>query len=174
MQQLTIKDGNMTEYRPPIPENLRRKVLVEAGHRCAIPTCRFPTVEIAHIVPYSQVKKHEYENLIALCPNCHDRADKEEIDRKSLRIYKRILQRLTDRYERFELNVLNELRIGRRVVIAGNMVLLIKNLIDDELVVLTSGGVIAEGIPINAHIHLTPKGNEFIKEWISANEDLTY
>jgi len=162
------------EPRPPIPEPLRRKILVEAGHRCAIPTCRFPTVEIAHIIPYGQVKTHEYENLIALCPNCHDRADKGEIDRKSLRIYKRILQRLTDRYERFELNVLNELISKRTVVMAGNMVLLIKNLLDEGLVSLTSGGVIAEGIPINVHVLLTDKGQEFVEEWISANEGLTY
>lgn len=164
----------MTGDRPPVPEALRRKVLVEAGHRCAIPTCRFPRVNIAHIIPYNRVKTHEYENLIALCPNCHDRADRGEIDRKSLRIYKRILQRLTDRYERFELNVLNELRLGKRVIIAGNMVLLIKNLVDDELVDLVSGGVIAEGIPINVQIFLTPKGEEFINEWISGNEGLTY
>lgn len=99
--------------RPPIPAKLKRRILIEAGHRCAIPTCRHPTTDIAHIIPWSEVKEHKYENLIALCPNCHRRADREEIDRKSLRIYKRILQRLTDRYDRFELLVLNELRLGK-------------------------------------------------------------
>lgn len=107
--------------RPAIPVELKRQILVEVGHRCAIPTCRFPTIEIAHIEPYEKVKEHRYENLLALCPNCHTRADKGEIDRKSLKIYKRILQRLTDRYDRFELNILNELRQGKQVVMAGNM-----------------------------------------------------
>ena len=39
------------ENRPPIPADIKRKVLVEAGHRCAIPTCRYIEVEIHHIAP---------------------------------------------------------------------------------------------------------------------------
>jgi len=165
------------EERPPIPADLKRRVLIEAGHRCAIPTCRFPTTDIAHIQPWAKVKEHKYENLIALCPNCHSRADKGEIDRKSLKIYKRILQRLTDRYDRFELTVLNELRQGKPVVMAGNMLLLIKNLLDEKLVVV-KGGVIKEAIPnlatLTVVVTLTDKGNRFIKEWIKANEELAY
>ncbi len=74
--------------RPNIPADLRRAVLVEAGHRCAIPQCRYPEVEVHHIVPWETCKAHEYENLISLCPNCHSRADRGEIDRLSLRLYK--------------------------------------------------------------------------------------
>ena len=168
--------------RPPIPAELRRRILVEAGHRCAIPTCRHPTTEIAHIEPWRKVREHKYENLIALCPNCHKRAEDGDIDRKSLRIYKRILQRLTDRYNRFELNVLNELRQGRPVNMAGNMLLLIKNLLDEGLVTIREG--IARGnvalnvrmgtIPINVQVILTEKGEKFIKEWMNANEELAY
>lgn len=168
--------------RPPISSKLKRRILVEAGHRCAIPTCRHPTTEITHIIPWNKVKKHEYENLIALCPNCHARADKEEIDRKSLRIYKRILQRLTDRYDRFELNVLNELRLGKTVIMAGNMLLLIKNLLDEELVSVNTDievdgvtySVSIGNISLNVGILLTEKGKQFIDEWIEANEELIY
>ncbi|MBK8134172.1 MAG: HNH endonuclease [Gammaproteobacteria bacterium] len=74
--------------RPNIPADLRRAVLVEAGHRCAIPQCRYPEVEVHHIIPWESCKTHEYENLISLCPNCHSRADRGEIDRPSLRLYK--------------------------------------------------------------------------------------
>lgn len=70
--------------RPGIPEKLKRDVLVEAGHRCAIPTCKATTTEIAHIIPWNVVKKHEFSNLIALCPNCHDRYDKKEGDRSKI------------------------------------------------------------------------------------------
>lgn len=164
----------MNEERPPIPVEIKRKILVEAGHRCAIPTCRFPTIEIAHIEPWAKVQEHTYDNLIALCPNCHTRADKGEIDRKSLKIYKKVLQRLTDRYEKFELNVLNELRNGKQVIMAGNMLLLIKNLLDESLVNIQGGGVVIEGIPSNVIISLTNEGLKFIKEWISADEKLSY
>ena len=74
--------------RPPIPAELRRAVLVEAGHRCAIPRCGNTQLDIHHIVPWESCKRHEYSNLIALCPNCHRRAHDNDIDRKSLRLYK--------------------------------------------------------------------------------------
>lgn len=77
--------------RNPIPAELRRAVLVEAGHRCAVPRCGHPDVDVHHIIPWETCKKHEYDNLIALCPNCHRRAHKGEIDRKSLREYKSLL-----------------------------------------------------------------------------------
>jgi len=74
--------------RPPIPADLRRQVLLEAGHRCAIHTCRHVDVDVHHIVPWAKVQQHTFENLIALCPNCHRRAERGDIDRKSLRLYK--------------------------------------------------------------------------------------
>lgn len=74
--------------RPAIPAEIRRAVLVEAGHRCAIPTCKHPTVDVHHIVPWETRQSHDFDNLIALCPNCHSRADSGEIDRKALRLYK--------------------------------------------------------------------------------------
>ena len=79
--------------RDPIPSEIKRAVLVEAGHRCAIPTCRATTTEIAHIVPWAKTQDNSFDNLIALCPNCHARYDqKKEIDRQSMRMYKRALR----------------------------------------------------------------------------------
>ena len=164
----------MTE-RPPIPAKLKRRILVEAGHRCAIPTCRQPVTEIVHIIPWSKVKEHEYENLIALCPTCHKRAEDGEIDRKSLRIYKRILQRLTDRYMKFELVVLDELRLVKSVVIPSTMKLMIKNLLDEELVeVVTEQVPWVSGSLGRAYIGLTEKGRKFIEEWEKADQELAY
>jgi predicted restriction endonuclease len=92
--------------RPAVPAEVERRVLVEAGHRCAIPTCRHPTTEIAHIVPWSQTHDNSFENLIALCPNCHTRYDqKKEIDQRSIRIYKQNLGILNSRYSEFERRV---------------------------------------------------------------------
>jgi hypothetical protein len=95
--------------RPPISAELRRRILVEAGHRCAIPSCRHIEVDIHHIIPWSQVEEHTYENLIALCPNCHRRADRGEIDRKSLRLYKANLRYTHDKFSQFEVDFLFQL-----------------------------------------------------------------
>jgi len=88
----------MDSQRPNIPAEIERCVLVEAGHRCAIPTCRYIEVEIHHIIPWATCQKHEYENLVALCANCHRRADRGEIDRKALRIYKANLRFAHDKF----------------------------------------------------------------------------
>jgi hypothetical protein len=84
----------LPQDRPSIPAEIKRRVLVEAGHRCAIPTCRQQTTEIAHIVSWEKVQKHEFENLIALCPNCHTRYDRGEIDRPAMLRYKEQLAEL--------------------------------------------------------------------------------
>jgi hypothetical protein len=95
--------------RPPIPRALARQVLVEAGHRCAIPTCRQTPVELHHIEPWSKVKEHTFENLIALCPTDHARATNGKIDRKAVRMYKQNLGVLNSRYGEAERRLLDTL-----------------------------------------------------------------
>lgn len=63
-----------------IPAKLKRRVLVEAGHRCAIPTCRKIEVQIHHIIPWADRQEHKYENPTALCAHYHTRADKSKIE----------------------------------------------------------------------------------------------
>lgn len=75
--------------RPKIPESIRRQVLVEAGHACAIWRCAVTSgVEVHHIIPWRESKEHNALDLIALCPNHHRMADAGEIDRQALRQYK--------------------------------------------------------------------------------------
>lgn len=74
--------------RSAIPASLKRQLLVECGHRCAVTGCGHPAVEFHHIVPWAQCQEHDYRNMIALCPNHHVMADRGEIDRKAQRMYK--------------------------------------------------------------------------------------
>ncbi|RKS09269.1 HNH endonuclease [Nocardiopsis sp. Huas11] len=83
--------------RPSLPADLRRQVLAEAGHRCAIPTCRRHPVDIDHIEDWAKVREHLFENLIALCPTCRRRTA-GDIDRKAIRQYKGSLAVLSSRY----------------------------------------------------------------------------
>ncbi|MER7145983.1 HNH endonuclease [Streptomyces xanthochromogenes] len=96
----------MAEGRPEIPTAMKRAVLVEAGHRCAIPVCRQSPVQLAHITPWAKVRTHTFDNLIALCPNCHARYDRGDIDRQSMYQYKANLEVLNSRYTDTELQVL--------------------------------------------------------------------
>ena len=52
--------------RSKIPVELKRRVLCEAGHRCAIHTCRHIEVEIHHIVPWANAKNTNTKILL-LC-----------------------------------------------------------------------------------------------------------
>jgi type I restriction enzyme R subunit len=74
--------------RPAIPIEIQREVLFEARHRCAV--CCEPTpLERAHIDPWGKSHDHSAANLIALCANCHTRADKERWGEEYLSRYKK-------------------------------------------------------------------------------------
>lgn len=107
--------------RETIPADVERAVLVEAGHRCAIPTCRSTTTEIAHITPWAKTHDNSFENLIALYPTCHTRYDqKGEIDRKSIQMYKHNLGIINKRYSEFELRLFRHIAIsGERIFVLG-------------------------------------------------------
>ena len=155
--------------RPPIPAGIKRKVLVEAGHRCAIPTCRHIDVDVHHIIPWSTCKKHEYENLIALCPNCHRRAHKNnEIDRKSLRLYKANLRFTHDRFSQLEVDILFQLAATPRaqVMWAPFNQLLLKRLIDSRYIWYTETppGVTIGGMKSNPdYLQISQSGLEYVR-----------
>jgi hypothetical protein len=129
--------GSFGERRAPMPSELRRRVLVEAGHRCAIPTCRYIEVDVHHIVPWAEGKAHEYDNLIALCPNCHRRADRGEIDRKALRLYKLNLRFAHDKYSQLEMDTLFELSKfapNEAMPWLAYMLILLRRLLDSKFI----------------------------------------
>ena len=107
--------------RDALSAEVKRAVLVEAGHRCAIPTCRATTTEIAHTVPWAKSQDNSFENLIALCRNCHTRFDqKKEIDRIAMKMYKHNLGILNNRCGEFERRLFEVLaKTGERVFVLG-------------------------------------------------------
>lgn len=77
----------MNNNRPAIPVEIRRAVLFEARHHCAV--CGNPLpLELAHVIPWSESHEHSILYLIALCSNCHSRADLEKWGAQVLRQYK--------------------------------------------------------------------------------------
>lgn len=157
--------------RPAIPAEIRRRVLVEAGHRCAIPTCRHVDVDVHHIVDWVECKEHKYENLIALCPNCHRRAGKGEIDRKSQRLYKANLRQAYDKFSRIEIDMLFELNsfppnVGYPWVPFMNI--FFKRLLEMNYIQVhtSQSGISMGGVKMSPDIlSLTPAGREYIKDF---------
>lgn len=167
----------------PVPAEVKRSVLVEAGHRCAIPTCRATTTEIAHIVPWAKTQDNSFENLIALCPNCHTRFDqKKEIDRLAVKMYKHNLGILNNRYGEFERRLFEVLaRSNERLFVLGAAGdLLVANAVKDGFFedkhvegvgfqVSDSNGF-SKNFPMTFTYRVTDAGVEFIKRFASGTD----
>ena len=65
-----------------IPADIKRIIRKKANFGCVI--CGNPIIEYHHIVPYSEVKNHEVENIVALCPEHHHRVGCSEISQERL------------------------------------------------------------------------------------------
>ncbi|MCX5147211.1 HNH endonuclease [Streptomyces sp. NBC_00320] len=169
----------MPEGRPAIPAELRRRVLVEAGHRCAIPTCRRHPVDIEHIDDWATVREHRFENLIALCPTCHRRkgSGPDQIDRKSLRQYKTNLGILNHRYSETErrlievfANLLEKGKISEdRIIRLGvGSDLLLWYLIQDGYLESRYPGELDVSTSTHQLFRFTPPGIAFLRRWMEA------
>ena len=150
----------------------KRMALVEAGHRCAIPTCRHPTTETAHILPESESDDESFANLIALCEKCQ----KKEIDRQSIRGYKRNLAILNSRYSEFERRVFDQIaETDRRsfIVEPGFEILLLHAVNDGLLKRVELAPVGAQrGKPTQYTYEVTDEGLAFINRYV-CGEDIS-
>lgn len=170
--------------RDTLPAEVKRAVLVEAGHRCAIPTCRATTTEVAHIVPWATSHDHSFENLIALCPNCHTRYDqKGEIDRQSMRMYKQNLGILNGRYCDVERRLFELLAMSRKrvFVLGAGGDIMVANAVKDGLFedktvkgmewqVKDELGVYDETFPLVFTYWVTDAGVAFIERYKSGQD----
>jgi HNH endonuclease len=161
--------------RPALPAALEREVKIEAGYRCAVPACRQTPVEIAHIVPWAEVKEHTFDNLICLCPTCHSRYDRGEIDRQAMKHYKANLSLLNGRYIDIERRVLDLFAAqpeAQVIKLPGGFDIFVLNLLRDGFLVVveqTEGKPLAEW-PSSRTYALTSSGRTFIDRWLSAQE----
>jgi hypothetical protein len=163
----------MPEGRPAIPAELKRRVLMEAGHRCAIPTCRSVPVELAHIEPWARIRDHTFENLIALCPTCHARYDNGDIDTLSMKSYKANLGLVSGRYGEMERRILDLLADNpalNQLRLPGGWDIQLMYLLKDGLIVKAAKGptVLINGLPATEDYIITHAGQEFIKSLIAA------
>jgi hypothetical protein len=140
---------------------VKRMVLVAAGHRCAVPTCRHPTTEIAHIVPESQGHDDLFEKLFALRPNCHAR-------------YKRNLGILNSRYSDFERRVFDQIADTdrRSFIVEASFEVLLLHAVKDGLLkrVELSPVAIQRGEPTHHKYEVTDAGLNFVSRYIQGED----
>lgn len=176
----------MADGRPPYGAALERAVKMESGYRCAISTCRQHPVQLHHIVPWAQCREHRFENLIALCGNCHALAENGTIDRVAQRKYKANLSIVNARYSEMERRAIEiyaeQIRQDRehgRVAYGAvgggwinlpqlefetDMAFFFHNLLKDGLI--WSGGT----NPAVTRYSLTKEGLAFVSDWMEGRE----
>lgn len=135
-------------------------------------------VEVAHIEPWSKVKEHAFDNLIALCPNHHTRFDLERrIPKSSMLKYKANLAVLNGRYSTLERRLIEDgatMPPGQEIPVHIGVRILIRNLLEDGLLeeandpqyLLT--GYDLGGVKTTELYHFTEKGRAFIERWKDA------
>lgn len=57
------------EYRTAIPNQIKREVRQRCYFGCV--HCGNPLIDYHHIIPWSEVRKHEAKNITLLCSQCH-------------------------------------------------------------------------------------------------------
>lgn len=121
--------------RKTLSVEVRKRVLHEAGYKCANPVCRHVlTIDIHHLVPVSDKGPDQPENLVALCPNCHSLHHNRKIPVDSIRAWKFLLLSLNEGFDRRAVDLLLALDKVGPVYVSGEGLLECSALIASGLV----------------------------------------
>lgn len=153
--------------------------MVEAGHRCAIPTCRaVAPLQIEHIDDWAKVREHRFENMIVLCANCHGLKGNgaRRLDRSALRQYKANLATINNRYGDLERQLLEWFAAHRSqhtTSLARGMAWAVWHLERDGLIEIIYSRPLGEGMFgscdfVVDEVHLTPDGIDIVRRLIEA------
>ena len=75
-------------------------VLIEAGYRCAVPTCRsILAIDLHHIIEVKDEGPNDQSNLLALCPTCHALYTRGTISKEAINAWKTMLIALSHAFD---------------------------------------------------------------------------
>ena len=84
---------------PPVA--VRRELLVECGHQCAICESDAP-LNFHHIIEWAELRHHDPKHMLAICGSCHDKIRIGQIDTKSQRQHKAKLTEIFAKLKKLE------------------------------------------------------------------------
>lgn len=156
--------------RKPIPPSVQRAVLMEAGYRCSVPTCRtILAIDLHHLEPVAMNGGNDAANLLALCPTCHRLHHKGVIPAEALKVYKGIIVSLNQGISAEAKDLLLHISdVGLQQWFTADATLRFSGLIAAGLIHMTpgasSGSAIGPVRPYHALI-LTEKGQAVVDAW---------
>jgi hypothetical protein len=161
--------------RTKISESLKREVLTEAGYRCAVPTCRsILAIDLHHIIKVSDGGANEFQNLIALCPNCHALYHRGTINSDSIRVWKGMLISLNGAFDKATIDDLLFLynSNSQSLELSGDGVLKFSKLISANLAEFVSFSKDNFKLDIKYKVLLTENGKLLVNAWLQGNSQL--
>lgn len=69
----------VAKHRTKIPDDMRTRLIAEAGGKCANPGCPVRLVQIHHIHEWAVYETHDENFMVAVCAACHDAIHRGEI-----------------------------------------------------------------------------------------------
>lgn len=159
--------------RKPISATLRREVLIEAGYRCAVPTCRsILAIDLHHIQEVENGGGNTISNLIALCPTCHALFHRGTIDREAIRSWKSMLVALSHAFDEETIDRLLFLALCPRdyLVVSGDGLLQFSRMIAANLAEVDQKAnnawqIVTYAVNISAH------GSRVVDAWKAGDRD---
>ncbi|MBK7398984.1 MAG: HNH endonuclease [Myxococcales bacterium] len=150
-------------------------MLIEAGYRCAVPTCRtILAIDLHHIVEVSEGGSNDPANLVALCPTCHGLYHRGTIPRTAVRAWKSLLVSLSSAFDRESVDLLLFLRheSASSLVVSGDGVLRFARLVSAGLATFRSETIGSYTAPQFVYaVRLTPRGQALADAWISGDAE---
>ena len=145
---------------------------MEAGYRCAVPTCRnMLALDIHHIVEVSKGGGDDPANLIALCGTCHDLYHRGIYSQDAVRNWKALLVALNFAFDRESVDNLLFLRnlVKGQLLVSGDGVLKFSQLIGSRL---ASFSLRAQNGPMLLYeVELTQKGQMLVDAWFKGDRE---
>ena len=157
-----------------IPTSIRHEVLIEAGYRCSVPTCRtILAIDLHHIIEVAEGGGSERSNLLVLCPTCHALFHRNVISREAIRVWKGVIVALNEGFERDTKDKLLFLSMENRPKLySSDGVLYFTNLIAAGLAICGRpriethvGSVVADMSKTTWPIELTERGKLLVEAW---------
>lgn len=159
--------------RKTLSLNTKREVLIEAGYRCGVPTCRtILAIDLHHLVGVSDSGSNEISNLIALCPTCHALHHRGTISREALYAWKGTLVALNGAFDNETIDRLIFLSMCPvdYLVVSGDGLLHFSRMIAAELAIVELKANNNWNIVTYA-VNISDKGRMLVDAWKSGNRD---
>lgn len=156
--------------RKPIPDAITRQVLIEAGYRCGVPTCRnILAIDLHHMEEVREGGRNEAGNLLALCPTCHALYHRGTYSREAIYAWKQVLVSLSAAFDLETIDLmlfLYKMKDDPRFLIKQDALLQFARLIGNDLAALEWEEATINNMRfIGYRVSLSNKGQHLIEAW---------